>query len=83
MDRHDIYILHDNVSNSTQYTPPTDITNENINDYLYYQVYVKNKKTKKINMKKHIDFFKNNTSINNKPVHSKEYIKNINKHNHN
>jgi hypothetical protein len=52
------------VSNSSQESISTNTINENVNDYLYYQIFVKNKKTQKINMKKHVDFIeKHNTLI--------------------
>jgi hypothetical protein len=58
-------ILHGELSNNSNNCQNTNnCINENVNDYLYYQIFVKNKKNKKIDMKKHIEFLsKHNTLI--------------------
>jgi hypothetical protein len=37
--------------------------NVNVNDYLHYQIFVKNKKNKKINIKKHIEFISKHCTL--------------------
>ncbi len=57
------------MNNVNQETTSTDIPNQNINDCLYYQIFIKNKKNQKINMKKHFDFIeKNNTLTTNNKI---------------
>jgi hypothetical protein len=58
-------ILHGEIySNSDNYPNINNCINENVNDYLYYQIFVKNKKNNKTNMKKHNEFIsKHNTLI--------------------
>ncbi len=50
-------ILHGEIyCNSKNNSNIDNCLNENVNDYLYYQIFVKNKKNKKTDMKKHIEF---------------------------
>ena len=56
LNNHEVYILNENVSNSTNNIIIDNVNNNNVNDYIYDQIYVKNKKTTNINKNKNINF---------------------------
>lgn len=51
-------ILNETVSNSTENIITNNLNPENINDYIYDQIYVKSKKTTNINIQKNKLFIK-------------------------
>lgn len=58
LNNHEVYILNENVSNSTNNIIIDNVNNNNVNDYIYDQIYVKNKKTTNINKNKNKKFIK-------------------------
>jgi len=68
-------ILNETVTNSVQNIITDNLNSENINDYMYDQIYVKGKKTTNIDVhrnkkfiKKYIDSNSNNSTINNSDI---------------
>ncbi len=69
-------ILHGELSNNSNNYPNIDnCINQNVNDYLYYQIFVKNKKNNKFNMKNHIEFISKHNTLLTKSNDNSNYSK--------
>jgi hypothetical protein len=58
VNKYDIFILNETVSNSSGNIITNNLNPENIDDYIYDQIYVKSKKTTNINIKNNNKFIK-------------------------